>query len=443
MTRAAKNAELRATIRARLQDARKRTDGLFALVRHNALLDRPISERHRVIFYVGHLEAFDWNLLCRDSLGLPPFDPVFDKLFAFGIDPVDGGLPQDKPSDWPALNRILHYNRQVRVKLDSCLESASFTDTAIPYFRDGWAFNIAIEHRLMHAETLAYMLHRLPYERKVPQSADPEIACAPARRRMVEIPDGTVTLGLDRVTHGTVGWDNEYERHTIDVPAFAIDSHNVTNGDFLSFVRAGGYQEHALWEAADWAWRKGSAVEHPQFWVRRGDRWFWRGMFAEIPLPQDWPVFVSHAEALAFARWIGRALPTESQLQRAAAASPDGRDRAYPWGDEPPSRRHGNFDFQRWDPAPVGYHRAGASAFGVSDLVGNGWEWTRTLFEPFPGFKSLPFYPGYSANFFDGKHYVLKGGSPLTHASLLRRSFRNWFQPHYPYPYATFRCVQV
>jgi formylglycine-generating enzyme required for sulfatase activity len=78
----------------------------------------------------------------------------------------------------------------------------------------------------------------------------------------------------------------------------------------------------------------------------------------------------------------------------------------------------------------------------VYDLVGNGWEWTRTEFAPFPGFTPMPFYPGYSANFFDGKHYVTKGGSPRTAACMLRRSFRNWFQPHYPYVYATFRCVE-
>jgi formylglycine-generating enzyme required for sulfatase activity len=102
----------------------------------------------------------------------------------------------------------------------------------------------------------------------------------------------------------------------------------------------------------------------------------------------------------------------------------------------------GNFDFAHWETAPSGAHSAGASAFGIHDLVGNGWEWTRTIFAPHPGFSPMPFYPGYSANFFDGKHYVMKGGSQRTAACMLRRSFRNWFQPHYPYVYAAFRCVE-
>jgi formylglycine-generating enzyme required for sulfatase activity len=85
---------------------------------------------------------------------------------------------------------------------------------------------------------------------------------------------------------------------------------------------------------------------------------------------------------------------------------------------------------------------AGDSAFGLSQLVGNGWEWTSTVFGPFPGFRADANYPGYSANFFDGEHYVMKGASPRTAACFLRRSFRNWFRPDYPYVYATFRCVE-
>jgi len=164
-------------------------------------------------------------------------------------------------------------------------------------------------------------------------------------------------------------------------------------------------------------------------------------MFAELPLPETWPVYVSHAEASAYARWKERKLPSEAQFHRAAYGTPQGFEREYPWGGEPPEVERGNFDFRRWDPAPAAPHPAGRSAFGVADLVGNGWEWTSTRFGPFPGFEPFPFYPGYSANFFDGKHYVSKGGSARTAACMLRRSFRNWFQPHYPYVYTGFRTV--
>jgi formylglycine-generating enzyme required for sulfatase activity len=165
-------------------------------------------------------------------------------------------------------------------------------------------------------------------------------------------------------------------------------------------------------------------------------------MFEEVPLPLSWPVYVSHAEAAAYARWNGKKLPSEAQWHRAAYGTPEGAERAYPWGDQPPTPERGNFDCARWDPTPVDAHPAGASPFGVHDLLGNGWEWTSTVFAPLPGFQPFPFYPGYSADFFDGRHYVMKGGSAATAAPLLRRSFRNWFQPHYPYVYAGFRLVE-
>jgi len=281
----------------------------------------------------------------------------------------------------------------------------------------------------------------LPLDRKFGRPIVPAPAAPSVRPRLVEIPAGRATLGLPRSAAAPFGWDNEFEAHQVDVPAFAIDAYKVTNGEYLKFVSDGAYDHRALWADADWEWRQMRGISHPFFWKRRGDQWFYQTMFAEVPLPLDWPVYVSHAEAAAYARWAGKALPSEAQYHRATYGTPDGSERAYPWGHQPPDARYGNFDFNHWDPAPVGAHPQGASAFGVSDLVGNGWEWTRTVFEPFAGFEPFSFYPGYSADFFDGLHYVAKGGASRTAACLLRRSFRNWFQPRYPYVYAAFRCV--
>jgi formylglycine-generating enzyme required for sulfatase activity len=165
-------------------------------------------------------------------------------------------------------------------------------------------------------------------------------------------------------------------------------------------------------------------------------------MFEDIPLPADWPVYVSQAEADAYARWQGRRLPTEAEYHRAAFGTPAGEEQSYPWGEAPPAPEHGNFDFARFEPAAVGSFPAGASAWGVHDLAGNGWEWTSTIFAPFAGFQPMASYPEYSADFFDGQHYVMKGASAATARALIRRSFRNWFRPNYPYVYATFRTVR-
>jgi iron(II)-dependent oxidoreductase len=433
----------------RLDEARARTDSLFNLLAPNSFYDRPIPERHRLIFYLGHLEAFDQNLL-SGPLGSESQDASLDKLFAFGIDPVGGGLPADVPGDWPSIATVEKYKRSVRERLDGKLRSRSGLISKEPALADGTLLQVAIEHRLMHAETLAYLLHNLPIERKTPQPspyADPSPA---PQQRQVVIPPGTATLGQQRETAGSFGWDNEFEMQEFVVPSFSIDVFPITNGEFLKFVQVGGYEDSQYWTPEDWAWRSRQRLDHPFFWMppssssssEPGARWKHRAMFGTMPLPESWPVYVSYAEASAFARWAGKKLPTEAQWHRAAYGKPEGGEQMYPWGDALPEGHHGNFHHQRWDPCPVDAHSAGASAFGVFDLLGNGWEWTSTPFGPLNGFKPFPFYRGYSADFFDGKHFVMKGGSARTDACMVRRSFRNWFQPHYPYAYATFRCVE-
>ncbi len=425
---------------ARLRAARAHSEELFNIVRPDALYDRPVPERHRIIFYMGHLEAFDWNLL-REPLGLSAFDPDFDKLFAFGIDPVDGGLPTDQPEDWPRMDQVRDYNNRLRELLDGAIRAAGAQDPGLERHDLERLLEVAIEHRLMHSETLCYMLHQLPLNRKREQPPAAPSPSATFQPHLVEIPAGTATLGLARGDGNAFGWDNEFDKHRVDVPAFRIDAGNVTNGDFLKFVQAGGYERGDLWSDAGWKWISSEEHRCPSFWIPTGNSWSCRTMFAEVPLPLDWPAYVSHDEATAYARWLGKELPSEAEWHRAAYGTRDSSEREYPWGADAPSSRHGNFDFERWDPVPVGSYPQGNSDFGVADLVGNGWEWTRTPFESFPGFQPFSFYPGYSANFFDGKHFVMKGGSPRTAACMLRRSFRNWFQPHYPYVYATFRCV--
>jgi len=157
---------IRHDLHTRLINARKRTDELFRIVREDALYDRPIAERHRIIFYIGHVEAFDWNLLAQRAFGLQSFDPAFDQLFAFGIDPVGGGLPTDQPSDWPKRNEVDRYNERLKSELDQAIVRA-LRRPSDGHPQLAAMLEVAVEHRLMHAETLAYMLQQLPAEKKM------------------------------------------------------------------------------------------------------------------------------------------------------------------------------------------------------------------------------------------------------------------------------------
>src|SRR5580698_2148362 len=211
------------TLIERLADFRQRTDDLFAVVQPDSLYERPIAERHRIIFYIGHLEAFDWNLFHQRVFELKPFHPEFDKLFAFGIDPVGGGLPTDVPSDWPNIGVVETYKRGVRERLDAKLQDRGGLSSQEPALIDGTLLQVAIEHRLMHAETLAYLLHNLPVDRKTPQPSPYADLSVEPERRQAAIPAGDATLGQTRMGAGSFGWDNEFEEQRVFVPGFSID----------------------------------------------------------------------------------------------------------------------------------------------------------------------------------------------------------------------------
>jgi ergothioneine biosynthesis protein EgtB len=431
------------------QRNRARSRALFDLLDPEVYYTRPIALRNPIVFYEGHLPAFSAISLLKRGLGLPGVDDRLESLFARGIDPESeqAAVPRSgADTRWPPRSEVLDFGRAVDDAIVEALERASFdlTGREHPAMAHGEAVFTALEHEAMHQETLLYMWRRLPCEHKRrPEDVRYATAGDPPRQASVEIPAGPATLGArrDRIMFG---WDNEFDALVVDVPGFEIDAHSVTNADWLAFIADDGYGRADLWSDAGWEWRASEDVRHPAFWRRRGTEWFWRGMFEDLPLPLAWPVYVSQAEAAAYARWKGRRLPSEAEYHRAAYGTPRGDERTQPWDDagrDVEGGVHGNFDFTHWEPVPAGFHPEGASAWGVHDLVGNGWEWTSTIFGPFPGFAAMASYPEYSIEFFDGQHFVLKGASPGTARELVRRSFRNWFRPNYPYVYAKFRTV--
>jgi formylglycine-generating enzyme required for sulfatase activity len=403
------------------RSGRERSKHVFAIPRPEMYYSRPIPLRNPIVFYEGHLPAFAVNTLMRVALEQPGVNEQYEILFARGIDPDSEDAAKPPTDLWPSRAEVQAYGAAAESTVARALAEMPLDQP----LRIEAAIAI-LEHEPMHQETLLYMFHNMPHEQKVKR---PPLNPARTGNRQpapgnsfVKIPSGMATLGAERDDIG-FGWDNEFRRHEIDVDAFEIQRHNVTNSEYLDFMNATG-------------------APPPHFWLQVDGEWFWRGMFELIPLPLDWPVYVTYDEAEAYARWLGARVPSEGEYHRAAFGTPRGEERLYPWGHERPDSTRGNFDFANWDPVPVGSYPAGASAWGVHDLVGNGWEWTSTKFAGFPGFEPMPSYRNYSVDFFDGEHHVLKGASPATARDLIRRSFRNWFRPNYPYLYATFRCVR-
>jgi gamma-glutamyl hercynylcysteine S-oxide synthase len=434
----------RATFMAWYRRNRERSRQIFDLLAEDAYYSQPIALRHPIVFYDGHLPAFSFNTLVKKGLGEPGIDGRLEQLFARGIDPAeDGSAPLDTRALWPSREEVRAFAAQADQRVLDALEHATFERPGHPLLDRGEAVFAILEHEAMHQETLLYMWHRLPFSQKTaPAGYAPHTVGTVASQEWIHVPGGRATLGVDREA-APFAWDNERPAHVAEVDPFEIDRHDVSNDAYMKFVAAGGYTDPQWWTPEDFAWIEREGLRHPLFWERQGDTWYWRGMFALIPLPPSWPVYVSFAEASAFARWRGARLPTEAEFQRAAYGTREGTERPFPWGDDDPSPTRGVFDFYSWDPEPAGSHPQGRSQWGVEDLVGNGWEWTSSPFGPFDGFRPIPSYPEYSADFFDGQHFVMKGASPATARELLRPTFRNWFRPHYPYVYATFRCVRT
>jgi ergothioneine biosynthesis protein EgtB len=433
---------MRTSVIDRLDAAWRRTDALFESLDPAALLSRPIPLRQPFVFYLGHLPAFAWNQVVRGVLGRGDCVPALDRLFERGIDPV--GVDQiaaPDPSLWPAPKEVLAYRDRVRDAVRTAGEAVAARAADDPLARGERIFHLVLEHEAMHHETLLYMIQELDAAKKRAPAGFPRAATSAANGatngaargtppRSVTVPAGRARLGAS-FEAVPFGWDNEFPAHAVDVATFSIDALPVSNAAFREFADAGGYARPEWWRPADFEWVERRGLRRPHAWVERDGALFVKGAYEEIPFAAaaDRPVQVSWAEAAAYARSKGRRLPTEAEWHRAT------------FGDRDPAMPGGNYGFRAATPAPSGLN--GSSSFGVHDLVGDGWEWTSTPFGPFDGFTPWArTYPGYSKDFFDGGHFVLKGASWATDPVLVRPSFRNWFQPHYPWVFSKFRMVK-
>jgi gamma-glutamyl hercynylcysteine S-oxide synthase len=323
-----------------------------------------------------------------------------------------------------------------------------------PLLTAGFVYGMVIQHEHQHDETLLATLQLMPAPGYRPPSwpaALPSRAPTGASGRPgstespasaeVLIPGGPFTMGTD-----TDPWalDNERPAHVLDVDPFFIDRYPVTNRDYGAFVGDGGYAEPRWWTPTGWDWRCSAGLARPQFWDDDGglDRF---GRLVDVNAGAGAgaePVqHVCWYEADAYARWAGKRLPTEAEWEKAASWGPDGVKRRWPWGDNAPTPVHANLGQRHFGPVPVGSYPAGASAWGVEQMIGDVWEWTSSDFAAHPGFAAVP-YREYSEVFFGPAYKVLRGGSWATDPVAMRSTFRNWDYPIRRQIFAGFRCAR-
>lgn len=394
--------------------------------------------RHPLIFYFGHTAVFYINKLILAQLIDHRINPVFESLFAVGVDEMSWDDLDETHYDWPTVDAVQAYRDAVRSEVDQLIQTLPLT-LPITWDSPWWAILMGIEHARIHLETSSVLIRQLPLDqvRAHPLwEICPEVGEAPSNQ-LVPVPAGCVKLGKKR-NHALYGWDNEFGAYTEEVEAFAASQMLVSHREFLEFMEDGGYRTQKWWTEEGWHWREYEQAEHPRFWrPTSSGAYRLRCMLQEIDMPWDWPVEVNYLEAKAFCNWktavSGKSirLPCEAEWYHLRDSLLD-TDQPY-WQEAP-----GNINLEHFaSSCPVT-----AFAFdGFYDIIGNVWQWTETPISGWQGFEVHPFYDDFSTPTFDAKHNLIKGGSWISTGNEATRDSRYAFRRHF-YQHAGLRYVE-
>ncbi len=332
-------------------------------------------------------------------------------------------LPKAERCHLPDRPTLIQYLARVREAVWQQWPPSSPTDER----QRLWAW--LLQHETQHGETIAFLsqLGGLAVGRQSLELSgiSSNATTKAVEAEMVSIPAGGFWQGSNAV------WaqDNERPTHWQEVPRFWLDVYPVTRQQYQEFSEAGGYHQAKYWSAEGWQWRQVNQIEAPLYWSD-----------TRLEQQANEPVSgVSAYEAEAYAQFVGKRLPTETEWEKAAAFIPSSH--VPPVGGVNHSGQNvPNANAQWGQTTPVDHQSAGVSLYGNYGMLGNVWEWTASTFAPYPDFAPYP-YPSYSQAYFDGRHRVLRGGSWATRPWGLRPSFRNWYYPWVRQIIAGFRCA--
>lgn len=418
-------------LRQMLTQARAKTLWLLDQVPEEFLKVRVHNFYSPIGWHFGHIGRTEEYWVVNQALGSPLHDDDLSFLFA---DRPDN--PKDNRVNLPSREQIVRYLDLTRRRGLEGLELADL-DSSNPFLNDGYAWEFALQHECQHQETICEMLQLIQKQSAWLDDALAAPSWGPSTHStMLRIPGGTFEMG----SNWQHSYDNEKMPHDVVVQGFDLDRCPVTAGDWVNFIEDGGYRKRELWTDEGWSWRCSADVEKPEYWTRLDGGFGYYSPMGVRSIEMHEPASsISWFEADAYARWLGKRLPTECEWEYAASFGPRGKS-WFPWGDEAPDPTRAAFGMNRWEPGPVGQRIKGASFFGALDMAGGVWEWTSTPFFPYPGFDAFP-YAGYSKDHMDGRHFVCRGGSWASAGPILRCTFRNWYVPSYRQGFLGLRCA--
>ncbi|OGR16926.1 MAG: SAM-dependent methyltransferase [Desulfobacterales bacterium GWB2_56_26] len=399
---------------------------------------RPEPLRQPLIFYLGHTASFYINKLNIARLIDRRINPAFESMFAIGVDEMSWDDLNEKHYNWPTVDQVRAYRREVRELVEGVIRSLPLT-LPITWDEPFWAIMMGIEHQRIHIETSSVIIRRLPIEevRPLPGWDEcPLVGRAPANS-LLAVPGGQVVLGKGK-DHPLYGWDNEFGRHEFQVWDFQAAKFLVSNEEYRTFVEAKGYEVEKYWTEEGWRWVQYTNTRHPLFWLDDPAGYRFRTLTRIVDMPWNWPVEVNYLEAKAFCNWLGEKsgkqvrLPTEDEWYRLRDLHdiPD-----QPHWDKAP----GNINLEHWTSScPVDHFPFG----DFYDIIGNVWQWTETPITGFEGFEVHPWYDDFSTPTFDTQHNLIKGGSWISTGNEATRDSRYAFRRHF-FQHAGFRYVEA
>jgi len=417
-----------------LTEARDRT-----LLLISRLSDEDLHQQHDplmspIIWDVGHIAHFEELWLTKNLDG-----PIEFSEMPGLYNPFEHPRATRASLGLPTLAEMSERLREIRSHVLDRLDTVTFDDRN-PLLREGYVYNMVLQHEYQHNETI---LQTLQLKKGEPYRAPRSIAFAkrPTRNpEMISVEGGKVAIGTD---DRTAAYDNERPQHTVELRPFLIDRDPVSNARYIEFIADRGYEREELWSEAGRRWLVETGATAPKYWVRRGDHWMTRTMdLSATPDPVRPVCHVCYYEAEAFAAWDGKRLPTEFEWEAAASWDPSTKQhREFPWGNSRADSKSANIDQLSFDTAPIGTYDRNVSPAGCYGMIGDVWEWTSSDFHGYPGFQSFP-YKEYSEEFFGSAYKVLRGGSWATRPGAFRNSFRNWDYPIRRQIFSGFRCAR-
>ena len=424
-----------------VRDVRTRTIELVSDLDDEQIMGPRLPIINPLLWEIGHMAWFQEKWILRDVCKQKPIRGDGDSLW----DSI--AIPHDTRWDLPLPSReeTYAYMREVNDRVIDQLLKGKPSEELIYFVR------YTVFHEDMHSEALTYARQTLAYPPPKfstdagPRTAETDGGPLPGN---VEHPGGTFMLGATR--EEPFVFDNEKWAHPVELKPFAIARACVTQAEFAAFVDDDGYLRRDLWSEEGWEWREREGATHPVYWKRESSgEWLRRHFDAWEKIEPHLPVIhVNWFEAEAYCRWASLRLPTEAEWEAAAALDPDregegptSRKSRLPWGDEAPNPQRANLDWDAMGCIDVGALPEGDSAFGCRQMLGNAWEWTSSVFLPYPGFEIDP-YKEYSEPWF-GTRKVLRGGSWVTRSRMLRNTWRNYYTPDRRDVWAGFRTCAL